>query len=68
MNVVKKPKKQDPSPVDEDPVQYEEVDVDEANPEDDKYDPNVCLFFFCTKIKLYITILQNFILFILKVF
>ena len=29
------------SPIEEAPIKYEEVDVDEANPEDEKYDPKV---------------------------
>ena len=29
------------SPIEEVPIKYEEVDVDEANPEDEKYDPKV---------------------------
>ena len=36
---VKKAKKK--KPVDEPSVQYEEIEIDEANPDDDKYDPDV---------------------------
>ena len=32
-------------PVEEEPVVYEEVEIDEANPEDDKYDPKVVISF-----------------------
>ena len=28
----------------EEPVQYEEVDIDESNPEDEKYDPKVLFY------------------------
>uniref|UniRef100_A0A7M5V674 FERM domain-containing protein n=1 Tax=Clytia hemisphaerica TaxID=252671 RepID=A0A7M5V674_9CNID len=38
LNVVKK-QKSGKSPVEEEPVQYEQVEVDEANPDDDKFDP-----------------------------
>ena len=44
VKVVKKPK-DEKSPVDEEPVQFEEVEIDEANPEDDKYDPKVVISF-----------------------
>ena len=45
VKVVKKPKVNDDekAPTEEEPVQYEEDDIDEANPEDDKYDPKVIL-------------------------
>ena len=41
--VAKKPNGDDDekSPIEEVPIKYEEVDVDEANPEDEKYDPKV---------------------------
>ena len=41
VKIVKKPKEGEKSPIEEEPVQYEEVEIDEANPEDDKYDPKV---------------------------
>ena len=46
VKVVKKPKGGDDekSPIEEEPVQYEEVDIDEANPEDEKYDPKVLFY------------------------
>ena len=41
MKIVKKPKEDEKSPIEEEPVQYEEIEIDEANPEDEKYDPEV---------------------------
>ena len=46
VKVVKKPKDVNEnddkkSPVEEKPFQHQEVDIDEANPEDEKYDPKV---------------------------
>lgn len=42
VKVVKKPKEL----VTEDPVACEEVEIDEKNPDDDQYDPNVSNFYF----------------------
>lgn len=42
ITVVKKPKQPEDEPiVEETPVQYEEIEIDETNPEDEKYDPKV---------------------------
>ena len=32
-----------PEEVDEEPQQYEEIEIDEKNPEYEKYDPDVCI-------------------------